>query len=104
MVMRVKKNDTVLVITGKDKGKQGQIIDMQVKKDLVLVKGIAIATHHAKARKQGEVSGIKKQESFIAASNVMPVCKACQKPCRVGSTILESGKKARICKRCHEMF
>ena len=104
MVMRVKKNDTVMVIMGKDKGKQGTVLSIEPKKGKVLVKGIAIATHHAKARKQGDVSGIKKQESFINASKVMPVCTACQKPCRVGSTVLESGKKARACKRCHEIF
>lgn len=104
MVMRVKKNDTVMVIAGKDKGKQGPVIGIEPKKGLVLVKGVAIATHHVKARKQGEVSGIKKQESFIDASKVMPVCTACQKPCRVGSAILESGKKARACKRCREIF
>lgn len=104
MVMRVKKNDTVMVISGKDKGKQGTVIGIEPKKGMVLVKGVAIATHHAKARKQGDVAGIKKQESFIDASNVMPVCTACQKPCRVGSAVLESGKKARTCKRCSEIF
>ena len=104
MVMRVKKNDTVMVITGKDKGKQGSVIEIEPKKGLVLIKGVAIATRHVKARKQGEVSGIKKQESFIDASKVMPVCTACQKPCRVASAILESGKRARACKRCHEIF
>ncbi|MDZ4153113.1 50S ribosomal protein L24, partial [Methylicorpusculum sp.] len=85
-------------------GKQGTVLSIEPKKGKVLVKGIAIATHHAKARKQGDVSGIKKQESFIDASKVMPVCTACQKPCRVGSTVLESGKKARACKRCREIF
>ena len=104
MVMRVKKNDTVIVLSGKDKGKRGSVVDILPKKGKVVVKGVAVVTRHAKARKQGEMAGIKKQESFIDISNVMPLCASCQKPCRVGSSVLEGGKKARSCKRCHEIF
>lgn len=104
MMARVKKNDTVLVIAGKDKGKKGSVIDLLLNKGKVLVKGIAIATRHAKARKQGEVSGIRKEESFIELANVMPVCSSCKKACRVNAKILEDGKKTRICNSCKEIF
>lgn len=101
---RVKKNDTVMVINGKDKGKQGEVLGLSFKKNKVLVKGVGIVTRHQKARKQGDVAGIKKQESFINLSNVMPVCTACKKPSRVGVTTVEGGKRARTCSRCKEIF
>ncbi len=104
MVARVKKNDTVLVIAGKDKGKQGAVIEILPKKGKVIVKDVAIVTRHVKARRQGETPGIKKEESFIRISKVMPVCKACKKPCRINIKKLESGKNARICNRCKEIF
>ena len=66
----VKKNDTVVIIAGKDKGKKGHIIDILLKKGKVRVKGVALVTHHVKARKQGEASVIKKEESYIDISNV----------------------------------
>lgn len=104
MKARVKKNDTVVVLTGKDRDKKGTVIALSLKKDKVMVKGIAIATRHAKARKQGEASGIKKEEIFISLSNVMPVCSSCKTPCRVNTKILETGKRARMCNNCKEIF
>lgn len=68
--MSIKKNDTVFVLTGKDKGKQGVVIDILPKKGKVKVRGIAVITRHVKARRQGEVSAIKKEESYIDISNV----------------------------------
>lgn len=101
---RVKKNDTVSVIMGRDKGKSGKVIEILPKKGKVMVEGVAVVTKHAKARKQGETSGIKKVGSFIPLSNVMPVCSSCKKPARVGTKMLDSGKRVRICKRCNESF
>lgn len=69
----IKKNETVLVIAGKDKGKKGVVLEVLPKKNKVLVKGIAIATHHVKATRQGQVGGIKKEESYIHISNVVSV-------------------------------
>ena len=102
--MRVKKNDNVIVLTGKDKGKKGVIIDILPKKGKVMVKGVAITTKHYKARKQGETSGIKKEESFIDISGVMPICSACKKPSRINVKVLEGNKKVRICNRCKEII
>ena len=72
-MMAIKKNDKVVVLTGRDKGKTGTVIEVLPKKGKVLVKGIAMVSRHAKARKQGETSSIKKKESYINVSNVMAV-------------------------------
>ncbi len=104
MVARIKKNDVVMVMTGKDKGKKGPVIQISPKKQLLLIKDVAIVTRHVKPKKAGEQGGIRKEESFIKASKVMPICSACQKPTRTGSKLLETGKKARMCKRCKEIF
>jgi large subunit ribosomal protein L24 len=74
------------------------------KKGKVLVKGIALVTRHAKARKQGEVSGIKKEEGYINDSIVMPVCVSCKKASRVNAKMMEDGKRVRVCNRCEEIF
>jgi large subunit ribosomal protein L24 len=103
-MMRIKKNDTVVIITGPDKGKQGKVIDIKHDKNLVKVKGIALVTKHAKARKQGEVSAIKKIERFIDASNVMLISPVDSKPCRVNFKVLEDGKKVRTCNRTKEII
>lgn len=101
---RLKKNDTVVVITGGDKGKKGKIIEILPKKGKVMVQGVALVTKHFKARKQGEASGIKKVECYIDSAKVMPVCSACKKAARVGTKVVEAGKRIRICKRCNENF
>lgn len=105
MVARIKKGDTVVVLSGKDKGKRGAVITVSQQDDKVLVKDIAMVTRHTKARKQGEVAGIKKRESYVPLCKVMPVCKACHKPCRVNVTVAqETGKNVRLCNKCKEIF
>jgi large subunit ribosomal protein L24 len=103
-MMHIKKNDKVKILSGKDKGKESTVIQVFPKTGKLVVKDVAVITRHAKARKQGEVSGIKQEESAIELSNVMPLCKACKKPSRVNVKILENNKKARICNRCEEIF
>lgn len=103
-MMRINKNDKVKVIAGKEKGKEGVVIALLPKADKVKVKGINIVTKHAKARRQGDTAGIRKEEAFFYASNVMPICSACQKACRVGSKLLEDGKRVRICSHCKEVI
>ncbi len=104
MLNRVKKNDTVVVISGRDKGKQGQIIKVDSKKKLILVKDVGVVTRHIKARKSGEKSRIAKEEGFITFCKVMPVCPSCKKACRIQTKFLEDRKKTRICHRCKEAF
>jgi large subunit ribosomal protein L24 len=101
---RIKKNDTVVVLTGKDKGKRGSVIDILPKKGKVKIKGVAIVTRHVKARRQGEVSMIKKEESFIDISNVMPIDPKTDKPSRVNFARSEDGSKARIGNVSKEAF
>ena len=104
MVARIKKNDLVRVVSGKDKNKEGSVIHVLPKKGKVLVKDVAIVTRHVKPRKSGEQGGIRKEESYLRLSKVMPVCSACKKAARINTKLLESGKRARMCNRCKEIF
>jgi len=100
----IRLGDTVSVISGKDKGKKGEVLRVALKKDKVLIQGVALATHFVKPRKQGEKGGMIKMESFIAISNVMPVCKSCQKPTRCKVSTTSEGARMRTCCRCNETF
>ena len=97
--MNIKKDDKVIVLSGKDKGKQGEVLVADPKAGKVIVKGVNVATKHQKPRKQGEEGGIIKMETPIYACKVMVVCPKCGKPTRVAHKI-EDGKKARVCKKC----
>lgn len=103
MVARIKKNDKVAVLSGKDKNKQGTVVEILPKQGKVLVKGVAVITRHLKAKKQGDISEIKKEESYIDLSKVMLVCATCHKPSRVNTKELESGKRVRVCNRCKQV-
>ncbi|NBP00544.1 MAG: 50S ribosomal protein L24 [Proteobacteria bacterium] len=103
-MMRVKKNDKVLVISGKDKGKTSSVIAISPKTGKIMVKDVAVTIRHVKARKQGDIPGIKREESYICLSKVMPICPSCKKPCRVGALELKDGKKARVCGQCKEVM
>lgn len=95
-MIRIKKNDTVVILSGKDKGKQGAVIDILPKKGKVKVRGVAMVTRHVKARREGEASMIKKEEGFIDASKVMPVCPKTGKPTRVNYIVSSEGTKVRV--------
>ena len=97
--MKVKKNDTVLVITGKDAGKTAKVLVAMPKANKVVVDGINVQKKHKKARSAQEVSSIQSQSGPIDASNVMVVCPTCNKATRVAYQI-EGDKKVRICKKC----
>lgn len=97
--MKVKTNDTVLVLTGKDAGKTAKVLAALPKANKVIVDGINVQKKHKKARSAQEVSSIQNQSGAIDASNVMVVCPACNKATRVGYKT-EGDKKFRICKKC----
>ena len=101
--LHVKKNDTVMVITGKDKAKTGKVLSLVPKKDGVLIEGINVVKRHTKAR-GSEQGGILEKEAPLHISNVMLVCGKCNKPVRTRVTVLEDGKKARCCVKCGESF
>lgn len=100
--VRIKKGDTVVVNAGKDKGLKGKVTAVLVKDNKVLVEGANIRTIHAKAKKQGQESGIIKREAPISASNVNVFCSKCNKAVRLGMKVLENGEKVRVCKKCGE--
>lgn len=104
MLARIKKDDQVKVISGKDKGKTGAVIKILPKKKKALVKDVAMVTRHVKPKKAGEQGGIKREESYVSLDKLMPVCSACKKASRTNVKMLESGKRARTCNRCKEIF
>lgn len=101
--MKIKKGDTVIVISGSEKGKKGEVIAVSAKENKVIVKGVNIRTKHAKARKQGQESGIIKRECPIHASKVAFYCEKCDKAVKLGIKVEEDGKKVRFCKKCQEV-
>ena len=100
---RVKKGDTVMIITGKDRGKTGKILRLISKKDAVVVEGLNLVKRHTKAR-GNEPGSIAEKESPLNVSNVMIFCSKCNKAVRTRMSVLEDGKKARVCKKCGESF
>ncbi len=97
--LKIKKNDTVVVLSGKDKGKQGKVLGTIPSEAKVVVEGVNMVTCHVKPRRQGEEGGIVKREAALYASKVQVVCPKCSKATRVAYKI-EDGKKIRICKKC----
>ena len=97
--MNVKKNDTVVVLTGKYNGKQGKVLATSPKNNTVVVEGVNLQKRHEKARRANETSQILTVEGPIDASNVMIVCDACGKATRVKHSVVD-GKKVRVCAKC----
>ena len=97
--LHVKTGDTVMIISGKDKGQTGKVLAVSPKEGKVIVEGHNKVTNHVKPRRQGEQGGIVKAEGAIYACKVMPVCPKCGKPTRVGVSI-KDGKNVRVCKKC----
>ena len=87
--MSIRKDDLVVVLSGKDKGKQGKVVEK-----------INVVSRHTKPRKQGEQGGVLKKEAPIYACKVQRVCPKCNKPTRPAHKLLEGGKKVRVCKKC----
>ena len=99
MAMNVKKGDTVVVLSGKDKGKKGKVQSTKPAEAKVVVEGVNLVTCHTKPRRQGEEGGIVRREAALYASKVQVVCPKCSKPTRVAHKI-EGSKKTRVCKHC----
>ncbi|MCL2018635.1 MAG: 50S ribosomal protein L24 [Oscillospiraceae bacterium] len=97
--LHVKKGDEVMVISGRDRGKRGKVLEVSPKEGKVIVEGRNIVTKHVKPKKQGQLGGIVKAESAIYACKVMPVCPKCDKATRVGKEI-KKDEKVRVCKKC----
>ena len=97
--MNIKKNDTVIVLSGKDKGVKGKVLEAMPAKEMLIVEKVNVATCHTKPRKQGETGGIVKRETPIRSCKVALFCDKCGKGVRVGFKV-EDGKKTRICRKC----
>ena len=97
--MNIKKDDVVVVLSGKDKGKQGKVLSVDPKAGKVVVEKINMVSRHQKPRKQGEEGGIIQKEAPLYACKVMTVCPKCNKATRVAHKV-EGGKKVRVCKHC----
>jgi large subunit ribosomal protein L24 len=102
--MNIRKNDTVLVIAGKDRGKKGKVRFAYPKKERVLVEGVNFIKKHARATGQARQAGIIEREASIHISDVMLLCDKCHNPVRIGFKTLEDGKKVRYCKSCQEVI
>lgn len=99
----LKKNDLVMVIAGKEKGKSGRILRVFTKKDRAIVEKINFIKRHQRPSGQQRQGGIIEREGPLHLSNLMLICASCNKPVRIGRKVLEDGKKARYCKKCGEM-
>ena len=102
--MKIRKNDTVLVVAGRDRGKKGKVRFAYPKKEQLLVEGINFIKRHTRARGAVRQAGIIEREAPIQVSNVMLLCSRCNRPTRVGFHFLEDGRKVRICRSCHEVI
>jgi large subunit ribosomal protein L24 len=104
MGLSIKKNDSVLVISGKEKGKRGRVITVHPSKDSLLVEKINVIKKHMKPSRKYTQGGIIEKEAPLHISNVMMICPKCNKPTRIGNSALQGGKKARVCKKCREVM
>jgi large subunit ribosomal protein L24 len=102
--MNIRKNDNVLVIAGKDRGKKGKVRFAYPREGKVIVEGVNLQKKHSKARGEARQAGIIEREAPLNAANVMLVCAKCTKPARVGHRTLEDGKKVRYCTVCQEVI
>lgn len=102
--VHVKTGDTVVVLNGKNRGKQGKVMQVAPAEGKVIVEGVNVVTKHVKPRKMGEAGGLVKAESALYADKVQLVCPKCNKPTRVGHTVGDDKKKKRVCKKCGAQF
>ncbi|NWF77135.1 MAG: 50S ribosomal protein L24 [Chloroflexi bacterium] len=102
--MKIRKNDTVIVIAGKDKGKKGKVRRALPDEDRVIVEGLNMIKRHSRARRAVRQAGIIELEAPIHVSNVMLLCNKCGKPTRVSFRFLDDGKKVRVCNSCQEVI
>ena len=102
--VKIKKDDKVKVIAGKDKGKVGKVLKVSGKKNRLLVENINVVKRHTKPSAQNRQGGILESEALIHWSNVMLMCNKCIEPVRVKTKTLDDGKKVRICRKCSEII
>ncbi len=102
--VHVRKGDTVLVTTGKDKGKKGKVISVDPEKSRVTVEGVNVVKRHTRPTQKMPQGGIMEKPAPVHSSNVMLFCTKCNNPTRITKKLLEDGKKVRVCKECREVL
>jgi large subunit ribosomal protein L24 len=100
----LKKNDKVIILSGKEKGKIGAVLKVDAEKERAIIEKVNIVKRHSKAGARGAKGGIVEKESPIHISNLMLICNKCAEPTRVGKKILEDGSRVRTCKKCGELL
>lgn len=101
---KIRKNDTVVVLAGRDRGKSGKVLAFFPKRNRAIVERINMVKKHARRTKEDQKGGIVHKESTIEASNLALFCKGCNRATRVGFEVLKDGTKSRFCKKCKEVF
>ena len=103
-MIRIRKNDTVMIIKGKDSGKTGRVMKVMPDVTKAIVEGRNFVKKHGRKTQQNPQGGIIQIESPIALANLMPVCPKCNKPVRLGVSVGKDGNKARVCRKCKEVL
>jgi len=103
-MFKIKRNDIIKVIAGKDKGKTGKVLMVLPKENRLLVEGINFIKRHTRQTRQDQKGGIIQKESPIHISNAVLVCKHCNQPTKIGIEIIGDGSKVRVCKKCKEII
>jgi large subunit ribosomal protein L24 len=104
MLARIKKNDTVVVTGGRERGKTGKVLRVLPQEQRAIVERLKMVKRHLKPRGPQSPGGIMEKEAPIALSILMPLCERCNAPVRVSRRLLEDGRKVRMCRRCGEVF
>jgi len=102
--MKIKKNDSVAVVTGKDRGKKGRVLQVFPEAGRLMVEGVNYRKIHRRPTRDNPKGGVIQMEGALSISNVMLVCPRCGKPARVSYTFLADGTKQRTCKKCRELL
>jgi len=102
--LHIKKNDLVMVMNGKEKGKSGRILRVLPEKEKVIIEKINFIKRHSRPQGQQKRGGIIEKEAPLHISNVMLLCEKCNKPVRIGHRLIEGNKKVRFCRKCSEIF
>jgi large subunit ribosomal protein L24 len=100
--VQIRKNDDVMVIAGRERGKTGKVLRVLPERDAVIIERVNMVKRHTRPRGPQQPGGVVEKEAFIPASNIMIMCAKCNAPVRVGRKILADGEKIRICRRCGE--
>ena len=101
---KIKKNDTILVLAGKDKGKTGKVLARVPFTDRMIVEGVNFVKKHQRRTREDQKGGIVQKEASIHRSNLALFCKGCNRPTKAGFDVLKDGTKTRFCKKCKEVF